>query len=194
MNTPAWETAVIVVDLQNDFCPGGSLAVANGDKIVPIANDILAIAKDRRIPVFASRCWHPPDHCSFKEQGGPWPAHCVQSTKGAELHPELKLRPGKFTLVSKGTEQNKDAYSAFDGTDLEKQLRKKGITKLWMFGLATDYCVKATALDAKKLGFEVVVIANACASVNLDHNDGNYALNEMQQAGVKITTFDINGL
>lgn len=181
--------ALLIVDVQNDFCPGGALPVPNGDEIVPVVNMLIAIAKDEKIPIFASRDWHPQNHCSFKKQGGPWPPHCVQSTVGAELHPELRLPLGRFTLISKGIEPNKDSYSAFGDTELLEELKKRNIKELWICGLATDYCVKATALDAKKLGFDVVVIENACAAVKMNPGDEIEALNEMLDAGIEITNF-----
>ncbi len=184
------ESALLIVDVQNDFCPGGSLAVADGDKIIPVTNDLIAIAlaNKRQIPVFASRDWHPSDHISFKEQGGPWPAHCVQSTKGAEFHPDLKL-PKNFILISKATDSNKDAYSAFDGTELLEELQKRNITKLWICGIATDVCVLATVLDARKNGFEALVITNACAAV--DPSNQGKSFSEMTAAGATLTTFPV---
>jgi len=183
------KTALLIVDIQNDFCPGGALPVPDGDKIVPVVNMLIACAQGENWPIFASRDWHPQNHISFKEQGGQWPAHCLQSTKGAELHPDLKLPQNKFTLISKGTEQNKDSYSTFGGTDLEQQLRRHGITKLLICGLALDYCVKASALDAKKLEFEVIVFENATRAVNVSSNDGLYAKVEMWNNEIKIMNF-----
>lgn len=182
------KTALLIVDLQNDFCPGGTLAVPDGDKIVPVANDLIAVAMGRQMPIFVSRDWHPSNHCSFKEQGGPWPKHCVQSTKGAELHPNLKL-PKNSVLISKGVEQDKDSYSAFGGTNLENLLREKKVRKIFIGGLALDYCVKATALDGQKLGFDIVVFQNATRAVNINPSDGWNAKAEMWDAGISIIQF-----
>lgn len=180
--------AILIVDLQNDFCPRGALAVTDGDKIVPIVNDLITIATRRQMPIIASRDWHPQNHCSFKEQGGQWPVHCVQSTWGAELHPDLKL-PKDLTIISKATEPDKDSYSAFGETDLEKLLQEMEIQKLWICGLALDYCVKATALDAQKLGFKTTVFENATKAVNIDLNDTWNAKIQMWNAGIKIINF-----
>lgn len=187
--------ALIVVDMQNDFCPGGTLAVPEGNKIIDEINWIIGSFNYNSEPVFASRDWHPQDHCSFKEQSGPWPKHCVQSTKGAEFHPDPKL-PKNYILISKGTEQNEDSYSAFGGKDLGKTslldiLRKMKVREVWILGLALDYCVKATALDAQKHGFDVTVVKNACAAVNINPDDGEKAIEEMKQARIIIADFAV---
>jgi len=182
-------SAFLIVDVQNDFCPGGALPVPEGDKVVPVINDIISVCVGRKMPIFASRDWHPPNHCSFKEQSGPWPAHCVQSTKGAEFHYKLRLPQNYYTLISKATKSDTDSYSAFGGTDLEEQLRETGIKKLFIGGLALDYCVKATALDGNKIGFDVVVFENATRAVNINPDDGWHAKVEMWDTGIKIMDF-----
>jgi nicotinamidase/pyrazinamidase len=126
--------------MQNDFLPGGSLAVTQGDEVVPVLNHYIHAFKENRLPIFATRDWHPSDHCSFKAQGGPWPPHCVQDSKGAEFTPDLQL-PEDVVIISKATIPEKDAYSGFDGTDLHDRLQVLGIKRLFIGGLATDYCV-----------------------------------------------------
>ena len=156
--------ALLVIDVQVDFCPGGSLAVPNGDAIIPALNSKISMAKKGRIPVYASRDWHPLQHLSFVEQGGPWPQHCVQDSNGARFHPQLRL-PSETILVSKGTRFDKDQYSAFDETGLAVQLKHKGVRRIWIGGLALEICVKATVLDAIREGFDVIVIANGSRSL-----------------------------
>ncbi|MEK7502874.1 MAG: isochorismatase family protein [Patescibacteria group bacterium] len=182
------ESALIVVDVQNDFCPGGALPVLDGHKVVPILNDAISIFDARNAPIFATRCWHVRENRVHFKPNGRWPEHCLQSTKGAEFHPDLKL-PRNVILISKGMELDEDAYSPFGGTGLEKQLRENGIKKIWIGGLAFDYCVKAAALDGKKLGFDVVVFENASRSVNVSPNDHWNSKVEMWNAGVKIMNF-----
>lgn len=176
---------LLLVDVQNDFCPGGALPVPEGDRIVPVLNRHIEAAVRAGIPVFASRDWHPAGHCSFKEQGGPWPVHCVQNTWGAEFHPDLKL-PESAEILSKGTRVDADSYSAFGGTGLDEKLKARGIRRLWIGGLAQDVCVRATVLDARKLGYEVHVLRDATRPVNVRPDDGERALREMQEAGAVI--------
>jgi nicotinamidase/pyrazinamidase len=177
--------ALLIVDVQNDFCPGGALAVPEGDSIIPVLNQWIADAKDRGVPVFASRDWHSPNHISFKERGGPWPRHCVRDTWGAAFHPDLHL-PGDVQVVSKAEDPDKDSYSAFGGTDLAERLRRAGAKNVWIGGLAQDYCVRATALDAIQQGFNVHLIADATRAVNVHPGDGQRAFDEIQQAGAVI--------
>ncbi len=179
--------ALLVVDVQNDFCPGGALAVHDGDKVVPILNEWIAAAKRVRVPVYASRDWHPPNHISFKDRGGPWPPHCIQNTAGAEFHPDLKL-PANAQIISKADEPNKESYSAFGGTDLTHQLREHGIRRLWIGGLTQDYCVRETALDALRNGFEVHVVVDATRAVNVEPEDGMRSLEAIHEAGAVLET------
>ena len=174
--------ALLIVDVQNDFCPGGTLAVPEGDAVVPVLNRWIAEAEKIVVPVFASRDWHPPNHISFKERGGPWPPHCVQGTQGAAFHPDLGL-PRNAQIISKATNPDADSYSAFGGTDLADRLRRANVKNVWIGGLAEDYCVRATALDAIREGFEVHVITEATRAVNVRPGDGQRALDEIQQAG-----------
>lgn len=178
--------ALIIVDVQNDFCPGGSLAVPEGDQVIPPIN---ALLRKAQCLVIATRDWHPDDHCSFKEKGGTWPVHCVRETKGAEFHPDLDIsRVGE--IISKGTDPEKEAYSGFEGTDLIGLLRQKGINRVFISGLATEYCVKATALDALKEGFQVVVLEDAIKGVEVKAGDIEKAIAEMKASGVVFTTSD----
>ncbi len=174
--------ALLIVDVQNDFCPGGALAVPEGDAVVPVLNLWIDEAEKSRVPVFASRDWHPPNHVSFKERGGPWPPHCVQDTKGATFHPDLKL-PRNAQIISKAADPDADSYSAFGGTNLADRLRRAHVKNVWIGGLAQDYCVRATALDAIREGFNVHVIADATRAVNVQPGDGERALDEILQAG-----------
>lgn len=152
--------ALIIVDLQNDFCPGGALAVGEGDAVVPVINDLA-----RQFgTVAATQDWHPRDHRSFTAQGGTWPVHCVAGTAGAELHPALDRTPIDL-YIRKATTPDAEAYSGFDGTDLAEQLRQRGVERVYVAGLALDYCVDATALDARKAGFETYVVSDATRAV-----------------------------
>jgi nicotinamidase/pyrazinamidase len=174
--------ALLVVDVQNDFCPGGALAVRHGDQVVPILNKWIAEARAAGIPVFASRDWHPRNHSSFKERGGPWPPHCIQNTAGAEFHPDLKLPP-EVQIISKADTPDVDSYSAFGGTDLAKRLHQAGIKRVWIGGLTQDYCVRESSLDALREGFEVHVILNATRPVNVNPDDGRRAIADVKAAG-----------
>ena len=179
--------ALIVVDVQNDFCPGGALPVPEGDQIIPAINEYITIFKKANAGVFATRDWHPPNHVSFKAQGGPWPPHCIQNTQGAEFHPDLKL-PADTTVVSKATNPLKEAYSGFDDTNLSETLQKQGVTRVFVGGLATDYCVKNTVLDASKLGFETVLLSDATAAINAQQGDAAKAVNAMTKNGTQQAT------
>lgn len=173
-----------MVDVQNDFCPGGALAVAQGDEVVGPLNKLIEEFLSRGEPVFKSRDWHPQTTKHFADYGGTWPVHCVQDTKGAEFHPDL-LDDMHIRVISKGL-GDEDCYSAFDGTDLGLQLRRLGVEEVWIGGLATDYCVKNTVLDALKEGFEVKALEDAMRPVELQAGDGARALEEMRAAGADI--------
>ena len=176
---PGAKDGLIVVDLQVDFCPGGALAVAEGDAVVPTVNRLLELPGWMKV---ATRDWHPADHVSFQAQGGIWPVHCVAETPGAAFHPQMRAENVEM-VVSKATTRDAEAYSGFDGTSLADDLRAKGIGRLFVCGLATDYCVKATALDARREGFEVVVVEDAVRAVNVEPEDGENAIEEMRAAG-----------
>jgi len=184
---PGRGDALLVVDLQNDFLPGGALGVADGDAVIDPLNRLLAAWRARRLPVYLSRDWHPPDHCSFAAQGGPWPVHCVADTAGAGFAADM-TRAQDDLVVSKATRSDRDAYSAFDGTPLAAELDRRDVVRLWIGGLATDYCVRASALDAREAGFHVVVLTDAIRAVNVQPDDGSRALEEMAAAGCTLAT------
>jgi nicotinamidase/pyrazinamidase len=174
--------ALLIVDVQADFLPRGRLAVPGGDAVVPALNGYLALARRKGLRVFASRDWHPLNHCSFREQGGPWPEHCVAGTPGAEFAQGLELPPDAV-IISKAVAAGSDAYSAFAGTDLERLLRELRVTRLLVGGLATDYCVLNTVRDARKAGFEVLLLRDAIHAVNVKPGDGEHAEREMREVG-----------
>lgn len=173
--------ALIVVDVQNDFTPGGALAVPEGDHVVAHVNEL---ARDAPF-VVATRDWHPPDHGSFTRRGGGWPDHCVQNTEGAELHPDLD-RAAIDLVLDKGQDPGTEGYSGFDGTDLEDELLRRGARDVHVAGLALDYCVKATALDARRAGFDVTVHREATRPVDVRPGDGERAVAELEAAGVRV--------
>jgi nicotinamidase/pyrazinamidase len=173
--------ALIVVDVQNDFTPGGALAVAEGDRVI---EPLHRLADDVDV-VVATRDWHPADHGSFRDQGGVWPVHCVAGTEGAELHPALD-RDRIDEVVDKGQDPATEGYSGFEGTDLERRLRERGVDRVHVGGLALDYCVKNTALDARRAGFDVVVHLDATRAVDVEPGDAERAVEELRAAGVEV--------
>jgi nicotinamidase/pyrazinamidase len=173
--------------MQKDFLPGGALPVDNGDEIIPVLNDYIRRFKDANANVLASRDWHPPNHVSFKSQGGLWPPHCVQQTLGARFSPALKL-PDHTIIISKATNPELEAYSAFDGTSLAHDLLALGVKRLFIGGLATDYCVLNTVLDAIKLGFETVVLMDATLGINVELGDVDRAIETMLNNGAQQAT------
>jgi nicotinamidase/pyrazinamidase len=184
------DAALILVDIQNDFCPGGALAVAEGDAVVAVVNRLMP-----HFPLVVSTLdWHPANHISFREQGGPWPPHCVQNTFGAELHPALNTQYINHTFRKASTAE-RDAYSEFDGLDdrhrsLDEFLKSRGVKRVYLAGLATDYCVRATTLDALRLGYETYVVTDGVRAVNVEPNDGVKALAEMQAQGAHLISSD----
>jgi nicotinamidase/pyrazinamidase len=192
IKAPTAGDALLLVDVQNDFLPGGALAVPDGDAIIPVLNRYVAAARAARVPIYASRDWHPREHCSFKARGGPWPPHCVAGTAGADFAPALDLPP-TTEVVSKAATAEKDAYSAFEGTGLADDLRGKGVKRLLIGGLATDYCVLNSVRDALKHGFEVLLLADAMRAVDVKAHDGDAAEAEMLRLGARPVTFgDLN--
>ena len=181
------KAALVIVDVQNDFCPGGSLAVAEGDRVALAINRYVERFAAAAAPIFATRDWHPAQTSHFKAFGGIWPVHCVQNTPGAEFHPSLQLGASAI-VVSKGTAADVDSYSGFDafdaqGTALAALLRERGVEQIFVGGLATDYCVKQTVLDGVKHGFAVVLLMDAIRGVDLAPGDSTRALEEMHHAG-----------
>lgn len=190
----AEKSGLLVVDVQNDFCPGGALAVAEGDRVVPVLNAYLERFAAAGRPIYASRDWHPAVTKHFAAYGGTWPPHCIQGSEGAELHSGLRLPPGA-EIVTKGTAPEDEGYSAFegvvpDGTPFPEQLRRDGVTHLYLGGLATDYCVRASALDARRAGLDVTLLVDAVRGVNLHPDDSERAIEEMRAAGVELATLD----
>ncbi len=184
------KAALIIVDVQNDFCPGGALAVAEGDRVVESLNGYIGRFADAGLPIFASRDWHPEKTTHFKAFGGLWPEHCVQGTYGAEFHRALRLG-GSAVIVSKGMAADADSYSGFDAVDsagvcLADLLRVDGVTRIYVGGLATDYCVKQTVLDGLKFGFDVVLLEDAIRGVDVAPGDSARAMQEMLDAGVDV--------
>lgn len=177
--------ALLIVDVQKDFCAGGALEVPDGDAVVGVLNGWIAAARDAEVPIVASRDWHPVQHCSFAPQGGPWPPHCVQDSKGAEFHDDLEL-PRDAIRISKGTAFDKDAYSAFDDTALDHFLKRHGVKRLWVGGLAEDVCVRQTVLDACKLGYDVRLDLAATRAV--DPAAREKVRNEMEKAGTSFVS------
>ena len=178
---------LLLADPQNDFCPGGSLAVAGGDKIMPVLSDWAEAAARSRVPIFVSRDWHPVRTTHFKEFGGIWPPHCVMGTHGAEFHPDFRL-PASSTVISKGMGETEDAYSAFQARDeagvpLADLLARDAVRHIYIGGLATDYCVRSSVLDALSNGLRVTLIADGMRAVNLQPTDGERARTEMLAAG-----------
>ena len=183
------KAALVIVDVQNDFCPGGSLAVAEGDRVALAINRYVSRFAAAGAPIFATRDWHPAQTSHFKDFGGIWPVHCVQNTPGAEFHPSLQLGASAI-VVSKGTAADVDSYSGFDafdahGTALAALLRERGVEQIFVGGLATDYCVKQTVLDGVKHGFAVVLLMDAIRGVDLAPGDSTRALEEMHHAGAR---------
>ena len=177
--------ALLIIDFQNDFTAGGALEVPGGDEI---AEPVKRLAQDFDY-VFATRDWHPPDHSSFETQGGPWPVHCVQGTKGAKLHPAMRDIEAE-EIVDVGVEREDQGYSGFEKSKLADRLRERDVDEVVVVGLATDYCVRASAIDAAREGFDTSVVTDAIRAVNVNPGDGKRALDDMREAGAKLVTSD----
>jgi nicotinamidase/pyrazinamidase len=175
--------ALLIVDVQVDFCPGGALPIEGGHEVVPVVNRWIETALEANVPIYASRDWHPVGHISFKERGGLWPPHCLQDTDGAGFHPDLQL-PESAIVVTKGVRFDQDQNSAFDQTGLAFRLRQDGIKRLWVSGLAQDVCVFASVIDARKEGFDVIVIEPATRAISVE--SGSKACQEMAAAGALV--------
>jgi len=187
-----FKKALLIADVQNDFCPDGALAVKAGDKIIPTVNKYIKLFSERKLPIFITRDWHPSQTKHFKQFGGDWPKHCIQNTKGAEFHPKLKLTK-EAIILSKGMDPKKDSYSAFqsidsNGTELFNLLKIFGVNELFIGGLATDYCVRFSARDALKNGFKVKILVDAIKGVNLKPGDSEKALREIIRRGAEKIT------
>ncbi|NLX19036.1 MAG: bifunctional nicotinamidase/pyrazinamidase [Desulfobulbus sp.] len=187
-------SGLLIIDVQNDFCPGGALAVTNGDRVIAPLNRMAASFAAAGLPIFATRDWHPPETGHFQAYGGPWPTHCVRDTAGAAYHPDLQL-PESTIHLYKGTDEERDGYSAFDGADqsgvlLERLLTDRAVTRLYIGGLATDYCVRASVLDALTRSLAVTVLTDAVAGVDLQPGDSERSLNDMRVAGARLLTVE----
>lgn len=187
-------TALLLVDVQNDFCPGGALPVPHGDAVVPVLGRYIDGARQSGSPVYASRDWHPRHTRHFVDGGGPWPPHCVQGTPGAGFHPGLAL-PENTIIITKGDDPEDDGYSAFEGADsagtaLAESLRRLDVDRLLVGGLATDYCVRASVLDALRYGFDTVLLTDAIAGIDVNAGDVRNAVAQMKKAGARFGTID----
>jgi nicotinamidase/pyrazinamidase len=179
---PVRGDCLLVIDIQNDFLPEGALPVPNGEQVIGPLNDYIAVFESASLPIVASRDWHPPDHCSFQTHGGPWPAHCVAGTTGADFAGALALPPDT-SIISKATLPDCESYSDFEGTGLADRLNRTGVTRVFVGGLATEYCVLATVEDALHLGFRVVLLVDALRPINVHATDGDRAIAQMVRGG-----------
>jgi nicotinamidase/pyrazinamidase len=182
--------ALVIVDLQNDFLPGGSLPVPEGEQVIPVLNGYIERFVNRGLPIFATRDWHPKNHSSFTAQGGPWPEHCVIGSKGAEFASDLQL-PDSVQIISAGTDVEKDGYSAFETPSCKQQLDSAGVRRLFIGGLATDYCVLNTVRDALALQYQVVLLTDAVRAINVQPEDGEKAIDEMVEKGAEPATLSM---
>lgn len=180
--------ALMIVDLQNDFLPGGSLEVPGANALIPVLNRYIIRFHTHRLPVIATRDWHPPDHCSFVQQGGPWPPHCIAGSAGAAFHADLAL-PAETHIVSKATSRDTDAYSGFSGTGLRDLLQSLHIQRIFVGGVTTEYCVRNTVTDALRLGYAVIVLQDAIQAINRQPGDSRQALDDMIAHGATLTQF-----
>ncbi len=180
--------ALLLVDMQKDFMPGGSLPVPNGDGIIPVLNRYLALFHVHDLPIFATRDWHPPDHCSFFQKGGPWPPHCIAETPGAAFPVSLEL-PARAHVISKAISPEKDAYSGFDDTQLDALLRSSGIRRLFIGGVATEYCVLNTVRDALRYRYSTFVLEDAVRAISA--LDGSDALEDMARLGATPIHYEV---
>ncbi|MDD5154950.1 MAG: bifunctional nicotinamidase/pyrazinamidase [Candidatus Omnitrophica bacterium] len=185
--------ALLIVDIQNDFCPGGALGISGGDKIITAINKYIGRFSKNKLPIFISRDWHPKKTAHFKKFGGVWPVHCIENTRGAAFHPKLKI-PKEAIIISKGMDPRQDSYSAFQAEDSHRQslanlLKIFGIEEIYIAGLATDYCVKYSTIDALKKGFEVKILKDAVAGVNLNPEDSKEALRQITAMGAGEISF-----
>lgn len=180
---------LIIIHMQNDFLPGGSLPVQMGDTIIPVINRYLMLFHDHGLPIFATRDWHPFDHCSFQQQGGPWPPHCIATTTGAAFHPDIEF-PINTQVISTATTREKDTYSSFTDTQFHALLQASGIRRLFFGGVATEYCVLNTVKNALLLHYTTFVLEDAVRAINVKPDDGLHALEEMKHLGAMLIRFE----
>jgi nicotinamidase/pyrazinamidase len=181
--------ALLVTDIQNDFLPGGALAIKGADAVVPVLAAYMDRFGARRLPILLTRDWHPADHCSFDRRGGPWPAHCIAGTPGS-LPPRDFPSPASAVIIYKAIDRDQEAYSAFQGTALNRHLRAVGVDRLFIGGLATDYCVRHTCEDARSLGYDVCLLMDAICAVNVQPGEGRRATDDMLRSGAKPITLE----
>ena len=179
--------ALLVVDVQRDFLPGGALGVEHGDEVIERLNGYMEAFATRRLPIILTRDWHPADHCSFLAEGGRWPSHCVQDSPGASWPEGLRI-PSTAHIISKGTQSHAEAYSGFSGTSLLAVPRELNVRRVFVGGLATDYCVHATVIDARANAFDVVVLTDAVRAVNAQPGDDERAIREMIDHGAVLAS------
>ena len=185
------QDVLIITDIQNDFLPGGALPIRDGDLVIPVLNEYAKIFRKNNAKIIASRDWHPPNHMSFISQGGPWPRHCIRDTQGAQFSPELKL-PVDTEIISKATDPKKEAYSVFDGTGLNEKLKTEDVNRVFIGGLATDYCIVNSVLDARQMNFDVIVLADAIRGINVNPGDIDKAIKTMIDGGaIMLTLVDL---
>lgn len=190
MKNIEWQgSALIVVDMQNDFLPGGKLEVPNSDTIIPIINEYIKIFEKKGLPVVFTRDWHPENHLSFKENGGIWPKHCVQNTEGVQINKDIYI-PNNSVIINKAFQSDMEAYSGFQNTDLDQKLKEMNVKNLFVCGVATDYCVLNTVLDAIKLNYKVYLLIDAIKGVDVNPNDSEEAIKKMISNGVELLVFD----
>lgn len=182
--------ALLLADIQNDFLPGGELEISDGDAIVPTLLKYIHLFQSHRLPIFLTRDWHPPDHCSFKPQGGPWPVHCVAGSPGS-LPPPSFSTPASAVIIYKAIDQDQEAYSAFHHTALDRHLRALNVHRLFIGGLATDYCVLYSVKDARMLGYDVCLLVDGIKAVNLQPHDGRRAEAEMIRLGAAPVRWEV---
>ncbi len=175
--------ALIIVDMQNDFMPGGALPVPNALTIISAINKYIELFEKSNALIVATRDWHPPNHISFNTRGGPWPPHCIQNTWGAEFHKDLKL-PRNTIVISKAFKEDKEAYSGFEDTELDNTLKSRNIKRLFIAGVATEYCVKATAEDGVKLGYQVFLLEDAIKGIDSPPGSEEKAIEDLMNKGV----------
>ncbi|MCX7758799.1 MAG: nicotinamidase [bacterium] len=188
-NVDLSNSALVVIDMQNDFLPGGSLEIPNSDTIIPVVNEYIKFFEGMGLTVVYTRDWHPENHISFRENGGRWPKHCVQNTRGSEFHPHVYL-PKNYLVISKAFYPDLEAYSGFQDTELNQKLQEMGVKNLFVCGVATDYCVLNTVLDAINLGYKVFLLIDAVKGVDLNPNDSEDAVKKMVSAGAELLVFE----
>ena len=184
--------ALLLADIQNDFLPGGALGISGGDAIIPILSNYVRLFQTHSLPIFLTRDWHPPDHCSFEPQGGPWPVHCVAGSPGS-LPPSSFATPTSAVIIYKAIDRDQEAYSAFHHTALDRHLRALSVHRLFIGGLATDYCVLNSVKDARMRGYDIYLLIDGIKAVNRQPDDGRFAEEEMIRLGAAPVRWEMLG-